>query len=465
METLKVDFAVIGSGPSGQKGAIQAAKLGASVAVIERDPYPGGVSINRGTIPSKTLRESIIELTNFHGRHFHGQKNEIQKVAITDLYYNLNKVLEQERSLIRRQFTRNKIELIQGLASFTSEHCLDIRDENGTIIKKIEAQFILIAVGSTPRHPLDIPFDDKVVLDSTKLLALDFVPQSMIVLGGGVIGAEYASFFAALGTQVTVLDKRNHMLPSLDTEIGTHFQAAMSEINVKFQENKNISSVEKRDGKAHVTCEDGSTFESDVLLHALGREANVKPLDIDKVGIELTVRGKIPVNPLFQTEVPNIYAAGDVIGGPSLASTSMEQGRLVARHAFKATTHYFPSFYPIGIYTIPEISCCGYTEEELQELDFHYVVGRAYYYEIARSHIAGDTAGLVKLLFHRDTLEILGVHVIGRGATEVIHIGQVAMSFRARIDYFINHVFNYPTYAEGFRIAALNGYNKVRHRN
>lgn len=464
MEELHADYVVIGSGPAGQKAAIQAAKLGKSVIVIERDPHVGGASLNSGTIPSKSLREAILELTDFYKRSFYGQSGEIKRVSINDLNYRLNKVLEEQRAMLQRQFDKNKIRVVHGSAKFESSKQADVVDESGALRFKIHFDFCLIASGSKPRHPIDVPFDSEKVLDSTRLLSIDHVPQTMIVLGGGIIGAEYASFFAALGTEVTVIDKRDHLLPLLDVEIGLHLQKALSSIGLKVLGNKEPKKIVRNHEYVEVTFQDGTKESAEVLLYALGREANVDNLQIEKAGICLDKRGYIPVNALFQTATPNVYAAGDVIGPPSLAATSMEQGRLAARHAFGAKTHHFPTFYPIGIYTIPEISSCGYTEEQLKQLGFRYEIGRAYYYEIARNLIVGNDPGMFKILFHADTLEILGIHIIGRGATEVIHIGQVAMSFNARIDYFIDQVFNYPTYAEGYRIAALNGFNKIKHK-
>ena len=261
-----------------------------------------------------------------------------------------------------------------------------------------------------------------------------------------------------------VVDKKEQMLPYLDKEIGMHLQSSLSKIGLKFVRNKDFEEIVRHKDSAELKFKDGTSIKAEMLLYALGRVANVDHLHIENVGITVDSKGHIPVNALFQTIVPNIYAVGDVIGGPALASTSMEQGRLAARHAFGAETHHFPNFYPIGIYTIPEISSCGYTEEQLQTLGFRYEVGRAYYYEIAKNTIAGNDPGMFEILFHAHTLEILGIHIIGRDATEVIHIGQVAMTYGAKIDYFIDQVFNYPTYAEGYRIAALNGFNKVKHK-
>ncbi len=464
MQELSVDYVVIGSGPAGQKAAIQAAKLGKSVVVVEQDSHPGGASLNSGTIPSKSLREAILALTDFYERSFYGKDHLKRTISINDLNYRLHKVLDEQRRIILHQFEKNKIQLICGTARFKDDHHVEIVDQEDEVIACIESHFFLIATGSKPRNPMNLPFDNQVILDSTRLLQIDHLPKTLIVLGGGIIGSEYASFFAALGTEVTVVDKRDHLLPLLDIEIGLHLQQALTNIGLKVVGKKQPESITRNNNHVEVRFTDGSILQAEMLLYALGREANVNHLHIGNAGITLSPKGYIPVNALFQTRVPHIYAAGDVIGGPALAATGMEQGRLAARHAFGVQTHHFPTFYPIGIYTIPEISSCGYTEEELKQLGFRYAVGRAYYYEIARNQIIGNDPGMFKILFHEETLEILGIHIIGRAATEVIHIGQVAMSFNAKIDYFIDQVFNYPTYAEGYRIAALNGFNKVKHK-
>lgn len=465
LEEIEVDLIVIGSGPAGQKAAIQAAKMDKRVVVVEKDPAPGGACLYSGTIPSKSLREAILDLTGFYEHSFYGQVSERREVTIQNLNFRLQKVIHQERELITRQFRKNAIHLIHGIASFEDAQNITVINMANDVIAKIRAEKIILATGSKPRNPTHIPFDNDVILDSTRLLAINRLPKSLLVLGGGIIGSEYASFFAALGdTEVTVIDKKDRMLPLLDDEISIHLQTALANLGLKFYGGKELVEILRIQDHAVVRFKDGSEMRADMLLYALGRTANVDGLCIEKAGISVNPKGYIPVNALFQTLQPHIYAVGDLIGGPCLAATSMEQGRLAARHAFGAETHYFPSVYPIGIYTIPEISSCGYTEEALKDLGYHYEVGRAYYYEIARSHIAGSNVGLVKILFHAETLELLGVHVIGHGATEVIHIGQIAMSMHSHLDYFVNHIFNYPTYAEGFRIAALNGMNKVRRR-
>ncbi|NGX43690.1 MAG: putative soluble pyridine nucleotide transhydrogenase [Chlamydiae bacterium] len=464
MEEIKTDVVVIGSGPAGQKAAIQASKFGKKAIIIEKSPDPGGGCLFAGTIPSKTLRESIIDLTRFYERRFFGPEGPIHNISIEDLQSRLGRVIEEEKTLLYRQFRRNNIRLIQGVARFENPNVIVVMDAEYRLLYQITADKIVIATGSIPRNPLDVPFDKEVILDSTRLLRIKRIPKSLIVLGGGVIGSEYASFFSTLGTEVTIVDKMDHLLPFLDSEIGLHLQTALTDIGLKFLGNKIPKKISRMKDKAFVEFEDGTSIEGEVLLYSLGRSANVKELHIENIGIETDQKGYIPVNALFQTVVPHIYAAGDVIGGPCLASTSMEQGRLAARHACGEEIHYFPTFYPIGIYSIPEISCCGYTEDNLRKMGFNYEVGRAYYYEIARSHIAGGSTGMIKLIFHAETLEILGVHVIGRAATEIIHVGQMAISFHARVDYFVDHIFNYPTYAEGYRVAALNGLNKIKHK-
>lgn len=465
MEELKVDVVVIGSGPAGQKSAIQSAKLGKKVVVIEQELDPGGNCLYNGTIPSKSLREAIIDLTGFYDRNFHGTEYKMEDVNISDLINNrLGHVIEEQRNMVWRQFKKNGIQVILGSARFENPHTIIVLNTENKISYQIESETFIIATGSKPRNPTNIPFDKDVILDSTRLLRIEKVPKTMLVLGGGIIGSEYASFFAALGTEVSIIDKRDHLLPLLDAEIGVLLQTALTDLGLQFLGNTEPEQIYRENDRAYVKCKDGRVLDADVLLFALGRQANVDGLHIENAGVKLSSQGYVVVNALFQTMTPHIYAVGDVIGGPSLASTSMEQGRLAARHASGAQTHHFPTFYPIGIYTIPEISSCGYTEEDLKELGYRYEVGRAYYYEIARSHIAGSNVGMFKILFHAETLEILGVHVIGRGATEVIHIGQVAISFNAKIDYFIDQVFNYPTYAEGYRVAALNGVNKIKRK-
>lgn len=467
MEEFKTQFLVIGSGPAGQKAAIQARKLGVDVTIVEKYQFLGGACLNSGTIPSKSLREAIIDLGDFYQKSFYAPNLEPVKdkeISITDLNYRLQRILQDERGMIQRQFDKNDVRMIQGCAFFEDSHHVGVRDLEGKMTHRIEADFIVIASGSKPRNPINVPFDNEVILDSTRLLSIDRLPKTMLVLGAGIVGTEYASFFATLGTQVTLVDKKDRLLGWMDQEVGIHLQSSLTQMGLKFLGGKNPSQIKREKDKAVVVFPDGESLEADILLYALGRIADADELQLAAAGLQLNDKGFIPVNALFQTNVSHIYAVGDVVGPPALASTSMEQGRLAARNALGAPGHHFPTFYPVGIYTIPEISSCGYTEEELQAMDFRYKVGRAYYYELARSRIGGSHVGLFKILFNPETLQILGIHIIGRGATEVIHIGQVAMSFNAPLDYFINHIFNYPTYAEGYRVAAFNGLNKVSHR-
>lgn len=465
MEEIYADLVVIGSGPAGQKATMQVAKLGKSVVIIEKYPNPGGGCLHSGTIPSKSLREAILNLTDFHKKSYYAKDEIVEhEISINDLNFCLAQVTEEQIKQLHKQFEKNKVRLLQGVAHFENHHQIAVLDEKSHLTHIVTGEKILIATGSKPRNPKNIPFDKEVVLDSTRLLSIDHAPKKMIVLGGGIIGSEYASFFSVLGTEVIVVDKKEQMLPYLDKEIGMHLQSSLNKIGLKFMGNREFEEIIRHKDGVELKFNDGTSLKAEMLLYALGRVANVDHLHIENVGITVDSQGHIPVNALFQTIVPSIYAVGDVIGGPSLASTSMEQGHLAARHAFGAETHHFPTFYPIGIYTIPEISSCGYTEEQLKNLGFRYEVGRAYYYEIAKNTIAGNDPGMFEILFHADTLEILGIHLIGREATEVIHIGQVAMTHSAKIDYFIDQVFNYLTYAEGYRIAALNGFNKVKHK-
>lgn len=463
MEELDVDLVVIGAGPAGQKAAIQGAKLGKKVVVVEIRNEPGGNCLYNGTIPSKTLREAILDLTRFNERRiFPDMIIPMEDITIKDLVGRLNKVIEEERNLVARQFKKNGVVYIEGVARFENPHMIIVIDKEFRLSHQIKTKFFIIATGSKPRNPINVPFDNQVILDSTRLLGIDKIPETMIVLGGGIIGSEYASYFAALGTEVTIIDKRDHILPLLDPEIGVTLQTALTDLGLKFKGNKEPVEIRREGDLAYVKYKDGSSMTADCLLYALGRQANVDTLHIENAGLSINEKGYIEVNALFQTNISHIYAVGDVIGGPSLASTSMEQGRLAVRCAFGVAEHTFPTIFPVGIYAIPEISSVGYTEDDLKNLGFRYEVGRAYYYELARSHITGNNVGMFKLLFHPDTLEILGIHIIGRSATELIHIGQLAISFHARIDYFVDQIFNYPTYAEGYRVAALNGLNKIK---
>jgi NAD(P) transhydrogenase len=455
------DLVVIGAGPAGQKGAIQAAKLGKRVVVIDRTTRLGGACLNQGTIPSKTLREAILDLTGFRKRSFYGRSAQDPQISINDLNYRLHRVIEEQNGLIERQFSKNNIAILRGTARFVGPHRIDVLDEADEVVKTIEADRFLIATGSRPRNPIEVPFDDDRVLDSDRLLRLGYLPESMLVLGSGVIGSEYCTMFAALGTKVQLVDKAARPLSHLDLGICSRFGEYIEEMGVELKMRRQVKEIRRSEKGVEVETTDGEVLRAQCLVYALGRQAYTQGLGLEQAGIEVDERGFVPVNALFQSSNAQVYAAGDVIGQVSLASTAMEQGRLAVRNAFALRTHQFPEFFPYGIYTIPEVSGIGPTEEELKRRGVNYQAGLAYYYELGRGSIAGDTTGMFKLIFHAETLEILAVHIIGTNATELIHIGQLAIDFHARVHYFINQVFNYPTFAEGYRIAALNGLNKL----
>ena len=466
VEKMEVDLAVIGAGPAGQKGAIQAAKAGRSVVVIDRLGLLGGACLNQGTIPSKALRSAILELSGFMQSAYRGTApKDGHEISVAELRQRIERVIVDENQLLTTQCEKNGILTAFGTARFVDPHHLEVVDGAGQVTHQINADKILIATGSSPRHPIDLPDDGEgLFVDSDIVFNLNKIPKSLIVLGAGVIGCEYATMFAALGVEVTLIDRRDQLLRMLDGEIGSCFSGFIAKMpHLKIELGVGIERLQRsEDGEAQIIRSDGgTTMEAESLFYSMGRIANLDGLQLENTGVERDKMGNITVNPLFQTMEPNIYAAGDVIGAPSLASTSVEQGRLAVRNAFLLRSHHFPDFFPYGIYTIPEISAVGPTEEELKEQGVHYEVGRAHYREMARGPIAGDTEGLIKILFHRETLEILAVHIIGTHATELVSLGQMALSLRVRVDYFVDTIFNYPTFAEGYRIAALNGLNKL----
>jgi NAD(P) transhydrogenase len=462
MANATYDLVVIGSGPAGQKGAIAAAKLEKKVAVIDRKGMIGGVSLHTGTIPSKTMREAILYMTGFRQRAFYGcdyaLKERISKEDLTD---RIRMVQEREMDVVRHQFRRNEVTVIQGGAQFLDQHTVRVTSENGDV--SLEAEKFLIACGTRPaRNPM-IPFDGRTVIDSGEMERLASIPKELIVVGAGVIGIEYASMYAALESRVTVIEQRPEMLDFVDREIVEQLQYHLRNLDVilRFGE-KVLSVVKESDGDVVAILESGKTVRSDALLYAVGRQTNADLLNLEAAGVPIDERGKIKVNEYFQTMVPHIYAAGDVIGFPALAATSMQQGRLAANHMFGEDSNHSAFPLPYGIYTIPEISMIGKTERQLTEEKIPYEVGVAKYDELARGQILGDQTGKLKLLFDPRSLKLLGLHIIGEGATELIHIGQVVMNTGATIEYFRDTVFNYPTLAEAYKVAALNGLNKLR---
>jgi NAD(P) transhydrogenase len=463
MQELEVDLVVIGAGPAGQKGAIQGAKAGKKVAVIDRLGLLGGASLHQGTIPSKALRSAILDLSGFMQSTYYGDRQRTMgEITMSDLTARIQKVIEDSCQQLDEQCASNDIEVVYGSARLQDPHVVEALDVEGKVKARIRADKILIATGSRPRHPIEIPPNRDLFLDSDQVFRMDRLPESLVVLGGGVIGCEYATMFAALGVEVTLVERRKSILRMLDSEIGSHFTDYIQEMNIRLMLGRGIDELRPDDkGQAQVVFSDGETLEADRLFYSMGRIGNLEGLGLEEIGVEIDSLGNISVNPLFQTSCANIYAAGDVIGPPGLASTSVEQGRLAIRNAFTLQSHHFPKFFPYGIYTVPEISSVGPTEDELREKGVNFEVGRAPYHEIARGPIASDTSGLIKLIFHAETLEVLAVHIIGTHATELISLGQMALDFRVRVDYFVDTIFNYPTFAEGFRIAALNGLNKL----
>ncbi|MDQ3890114.1 MAG: Si-specific NAD(P)(+) transhydrogenase [Actinomycetota bacterium] len=451
------DLLVIGSGPAGQKAAVQAAKLGRRVAVVERQQL-GGASVNRGTIPSKTLREAIVYLTGLSQRAIYGDSYRVQsEITVDDLRLRTRQVIDREVDVVRHQLVRNHVEVIEGSASFLDSHTIAVaRPEQ----RRLTAENVVIATGTRPAHPPAVEFDDRTILDSDGLLRLDRIPSSVVVVGAGVIGIEYASMFAALGAKVTVVEKRARLLDFCDGQISEGLQYHLRDLGVVFRLGEEVTAVDLRDGGAVTHLASGKRVAADVVLYAAGRQGQIDDLDLGSVGLEADERGRIPVDPDYRTAVEHIYAAGDVIGWPALAATSMEQGRLAAAHAFGVEGASM-EILPIGIYTIPEISYVGRTEEELTDAAVPYEVGISRYRELARGQILGDTYGMLKLLVSPDDGRILGVHVLGTNATEVVHIGQAVMGFEGTVDYFIDAVFNYPTLAESYKVAALDAKNKL----
>jgi NAD(P) transhydrogenase len=466
------DLCVIGSGPAGQRAAVQAAKLGKRACVIERAEVVGGAAINTGTIPSKSLREAILHLTGFSLRGVFGESYQVKpKITIEDLASWCQHIIKAEIEIARSAMQRNGVDLINGTGSLQDSNWVVV--QHGTNVNAINADHVLLATGTRPARPDGIPFDGRKILDADDVLKLPSLPKSMLVVGGGVIGTEYASMMQALGVKTTLVEGRPRLLEFLDSEITEALQYHLRQAGLSLRLGEKVVKVElvdaptdavTSDGKlVMATLESGKTLKAETLLYCIGRQGNTESLDLQKVGLSADNRGRIEVNERYQTKVPNIYAAGDVIGFPALASTSMEQGRLAACHMFGKKTNSMPHLFPYGIYAIPEISMVGWTEEQLTKDGIPFESGIANYREIARGQLLGDVAGMLKLLIHQESRAILGVHCIGNGATEIVHIGQAVMTLKGTVDYFIDTVFNYPTLAECYKVAALNGANKLAH--
>jgi NAD(P) transhydrogenase len=456
------DVLVLGSGPGGQKAAIAAAKLERRVAIVERRNMIGGVCINTGTIPSKTLREAVLYLTGLNQREMYGQSYRLkEEITVGDLAARTQHVVGREIDVIRSQLARNHIRLLHGTGHFHDPHTIGIEDETGRE-QKVTAEKIIIATGTRPARPDTVEFDDRTIIDSDGIIHLDRVPGSLVVVGAGVIGIEYASMFAALGSKVTVVERRERMLEFCDLEIVEALKYHLRDLAVTFRFRETVASVERHQRGAVAVLESGKRIAADTVMYSAGRQGTTDELGLDKAGLAADARGRITVDDHFCTGVPHIYAVGDVIGFPALASTSMEQGRLAAHHACDEPTHELHRLQPIGIYTIPEISFVGSTEDELTDSRVPFEVGVSRYRELARGQIIGDSYGMLKLLVSPEDRRILGVHVFGTGATELVHIGQTVMGCQGTVDYLVDAVFNYPTLAESYKVAALDAMNKMR---
>lgn len=466
MTSYDYDLFVLGSGPAGQRAAIQAAKIGKRAAVAEHRAVVGGVCINTGTIPSKTLREAVMYLSGYRQRSIYGASYTVkEKITMSDLLFRADQVIKNEIDVTRHQLQRNGVTVIPGQAVFVDPHSLHVTALDGSGEQTVTAEKIVIAVGTETTRDAHIPFDGQSVFTSDDILGLKQLPRTLAVIGAGVIGLEYATIFATLGVRVTLIDKRDQLLHFIDSEITDALVYHMRDHRVVMRMKEGVKSLEQvecENGlRVCIELDSGKKVKAEKALYSIGRSGATAKLALQNAGLDTLDRGLLEVNENYQTNVPHIYAAGDVIGFPSLASTSMEQGRLAACHAFGLACESVPELFPYGIYTIPEISTVGKSEEELTKAGIPYEVGRASYKEIARGQIIGDTTGLLKLMFHSETRKILGVSILGEGASELIHIGQAVLAMGGTIDYFVDTVFNYPTLAECYKTAAFDGVNRL----
>jgi NAD(P) transhydrogenase len=467
MSALKYDLVVIGSGPAGQRAAVAASKMNKRVAVVEARLMVGGVCINTGTIPSKTMREAVLHLSGYNYRTLYGINYRVkEKITMADLAFRVQAVIKTEVDVTEAQLSRNGVDVVHGMARFLDPHKIHV--EGPQADTTIEAERIIVAVGTKPASSPKVPINGRTIVNSDQILDLQDLPRTLIVVGGGVIGVEYTCMFAVLGVRVTLIEKRDRLLEFADREIIEALSYHLRDSRVTMRLGEELESVEEPSpGTVVANLLSKKKVSGDALLYAIGRQGAVDGLDLAAAGLEADNRGRIAVDEHYRTKAEHIYAVGDVVGFPSLASVSMEQGRIAAGSAFSdhpVSTN--PSFYPYGIYTIPEISFIGKTEEQLTDEDVPYEVGMAYYREVARGQIRGDTTGRLKLIFHRDTRKVLGVHIIGEGAAELVHIGQAVMTLNGTVDYFVDTVFNYPTLAECYKTAAFNGLGRLnRYQN
>jgi len=459
------DLFVIGSGPGGQRAAVQAAKLDKHVAIAEAGGVVGGVCIAKGTIPSKTLREAALYLSGYKERNVYGASYSVkEKITMADLLHRTDYVIRTEMDVVRHQLLRNSIELHAAHASFVDAHTIRL-DSPGSQQQQITADKIVVATGTNAARDTHIPFDGQRIFTSDEMLDLEDLPRTMAIIGGGVIGVEFATIFAILGVRVTLVDARPRLLEFVDAEVIDSLVYNMRRNRVTLRMAEKVTGLEtaedERGQHVRIKLKSGKQIYPDKALYSIGRQGATDGLNLEAAGLDADSRGRISVNEFFQTAAKNIYAVGDVIGFPSLASTSSEQGRLSACHAFGAPMDSMPELFPYGIYAIPEISMVGKGEEELTEEGVHYEVGKAEYCEIARGTIMGDSSGMLKLIFDAESRKLLGVCIIGEGASELIHIGQAVLAMGGTIDYFINTVFNYPTLAECYKTAAFDGVNRL----
>jgi NAD(P) transhydrogenase len=458
------DFVVIGSGPAGRRAAIQAAKLGHSVLVVEKGRRVGGVSVHTGTIPSKTLRETVLNLTGWRERGFYGRAYRVkQDIEAKDLMMRLHMTLDHEVDVLEHQFARNAVHTLRGTARFLDAHSIEVVLDSGDV-RVISGGRFLIAVGTRPYRPPDVPFNGHNVLDSDEIVEIPRLPRSLTVVGAGVIGVEYATIFSALDVTVALVEARPGLLEFIDEELIEDFTHQLRDRGMALRLGCKVARIEFEHDWPVTILENGRRLRSEMLLYAAGRVGATDSLNLASCGLVPDARGRLKVDPhTFQTEVPHIYSAGDAIGFPSLASTAMEQGRIAACHAFGMPLPPAPEFFPYGIYSVPEISTVGMSEQEVRKREIPYECGVARFRETSRGHIMGLSTGLLKMLFALDTRRLLGVHIVGEGATELVHIGQAVLNLRGTLDYFIENTFNYPTLAEAYKIAALDAWNRMTH--
>ena len=455
------DLIVIGSGPAGQKAATTAAKLGKSVVLIDRSDSVGGVCIHTGTIPSKAIREAVLHLTGLRERAMYGASYAVKHdIKMSDLLYRTQYVVRTQVDVIREQMSRCGVRLVYGDASFVDANTIKV--ERGGDIVELRGTHVLIAVGTEPARPNTVPFTPGKVIDSNELLLMKDLPKSMIIVGGGVIGTEYTCMLAAVGLDVTLVESRPRLMEFVDDEMAESLQFRLRDLGVRLRLGESVAKIEvNAEGVVEATLASNKVLRAETLMYAIGRQGATDGLNLAGCNLTADNRGRLKVNEVYQTEIPHIYAAGDVIGFPALAATSIEQGRVAACHMFQELSEAPNTLYPIGIYSIPEISMIGATEQQLTKDGVPYEVGLARYRDIARGQLASDPHGCLKLIFHPHSRRLLGVHAIGTGATELIHIGQAVMTAGMTIDYFVESIFNYPTLAEAYKIAATDGLSRV----